>query len=475
MTTMEPGTPSPSEPDGADLTELLREALREHVSSRKFDLWFASIQVERLDEVALVVSFDNKFQSDWNRTRHLDTLQQAALKAFGHELEIELTVRVLDPDLPSDAPPVLPTAVHKVATPTAADNAASNQAFMEQHSDFQLNDSYSLDNFVVGPSNQLAHAAGRAVADAPGGSYNPLYIHGPTGLGKTHLLQGICRNAFASGRSLKVRYLSSETFVNEFIAAIERNELDRFRYGYRSVDLLLIDDIHLLAHKERTQDEFFHTFNSLYNANKQIVLSSDSPPNEIPTVRERLSSRFSWGLVTEINPPRFETRLAILQRKARERDLTIDDEVLAFLAHRIERNIRELEGAITKVSGLAQLSGRPIDLDLARQALQQSGHQGGMQKAAPFDVILKVASGQFSVTGAEVLGRRRTQSVVQPRQVVMFLARKCTNMSYEEIGRHCGGRDHSTVLYAVRKIDKRVQSDPAFAQLMEDLEREILR
>ncbi|MFT7463126.1 MAG: chromosomal replication initiator protein, partial [Pseudohongiellaceae bacterium] len=331
-----------------------------------------------------------------------------------------------------------------------------------------------FDSFVVGPSNQLAHAAARAVAEAPAGSYNPLFLHGDVGLGKTHLLQAICHKALRSGKPLKVRYLSSETFVNEFIAAISRGDLDTFRHRYRNVDMLLIDDIHMLAHKERTQEEFFHTFNTLYNSSKQIVLSSDCPPSEIPTLRDRLVSRFEWGLVTEIAAPRYETRLAILRRKARERDVAIPEEVLAYLAENIDRNIRELEGAVTKVVGYAKLISCEIDLDLARQALGFNSERSRGPVTGVERIIDDVCK-HFDTRPADLRGRRRTQSVVIPRQVAMYLLRSLTNLSLEEVGQHLGGRDHSTVLYAVAKVKERMEADPILAQRVRDLQLRLKR
>ncbi len=271
-----------------------------------------------------------------------------------------------------------------------------------------------------------------------------------------------------SGRALKVLYLSSETFVNQFISAVEKGDLDRFRYKYRNVDILLIDDIHLLANKERTQEEFFHTFNALYNAQRQIVLSSDSPPAEIPTLQERLISRFKWGLVAEIASPGYETRLAILRLRARERGVELPEEVLTYLAEHIDRNIRELEGAVTKVVGYAQLIHREIDLDLARQALGQSGPDPS-RAVTGIDRILEIVCQHFDVRMTDLQGRKRTQSVTLPRQVAMYLARTLTPLSLEEIGGHFGGRDHSTVLYAVTKIRDRHKGEPQFAQLLEEL------
>jgi chromosomal replication initiator protein len=456
-----------------DLTPRLLDALKQLVSQRKFDLWFSGLRVVSHRAENLDLAVQNSFHHDWIRTYYMDVLQRAVVEVVGEEQPFQLSVE--DPQ-----PESVPSAVQSAPVPTAplpdpvADIRSRNTSYFQQNSDVMLNQKYTFDNFVVGPSNQLAHAASMAVAEAPAGSYNPLFLYGAVGLGKTHLLQAICHKAMDSGRALKVLYLSSETFVNQFIAAIEQGDLSRFRYKYRSVDLLLIDDIHLLANKERTQDEFFHTFNTLYNDGRQIVLSSDSPPSEIPTLRERLISRFKWGLVAEIATPGYETRQAILRRKARDRAIALPEEVLDFLAEKISRNIRELEGAVTKVLGYSQLTGRTIDLDLAREALGHSGDDS-LRGVMGVDRIVDVVCKHYGVRIADLNGRRRTQSIVLPRQVAMFLTRKLTPLSLTEIGARFGGRDHSTVLYAVSKIEERMSSAAKFAQLITDFEARLQR
>jgi chromosomal replication initiator protein len=440
--------------------------LRRNISQKKFDLWFSGMRCTQLDDGRVELVFEDSFQLEWIQANYRHLIDAGIETVFGKGVEIAFKVEASSRTLAPTAP--VPTV--EFDGPAVAP-AAPSEAPPEGIS---LNPQYTFDSFIVGPSNQLGSAAARAVADAPAGSYNPLFLHGATGLGKTHLLQAICHRAMERRPDLKVLYLSSEAFVNQFIAAIEAGELDRFRYKHRSVDLLLIDDVHLLAHKDRTQEEFFHTFNTLYNERRQIVLSSDCAPTEIPTLRDRLVSRFEWGLVAEIAQPHYETRFAILQRKARDRGVELPHDVLSFLAERIERNIRELEGAITKVLGYAELFGKPIDLDLARQALRETG-EGGSRPVTRTEEIMTVVCRHYGVTSADVRGRRRTQSIVEPRQVFMFLARKHTNMSFEEIGRSCGGRDHSTVLYAVRKVEKRVATDSGLARTLDDLTAELKR
>ena len=443
------------------------ESIQQLVSRQQYELWFKSLQVISMDDSLVRLSVANEFVSEWLSSYYSDVIREAIEKGLEAEPAFELVVAHIAP--PVAAPEARPTA--PPTGPSRHDTTESNHRFFLQHSDVVLNSKYIFDNFVAGPSNQLAHAAAMAVADAPAGSYNPLFLHGAVGLGKTHLLQAICHKAMESGQSMNVLYLSSETFVNQFISAIGEGELDRFRYKYRNVDILLIDDIHLLANKERTQDEFFHTFNALYNAGRQIVLSSDSPPTEIPTLKERLISRFKWGLVAEIAAPGYETRLAILRRKAAARGTPVPEEVLAFLAEHVDTNIRELEGTITKVGGYAQLINQHIDLNLARRALGfRDGDRG--PSTTGIERILDVVCKDFGVRIADLQGRKRTQSIAFPRQVAMFLARGLTPLSLEEIGGHFGGRDHSTVLYAVDKIRNKAAGDQDFAQRVRKLEKQ---
>ena len=451
-----------------DLDRRLHEALRKRVTQRKFDLWFSKLHVDEVSSTVVVLTIPSPFQHEWIRTHYMEVVREAVAEVL--DTDADVTISVVEPEGGFGENPSAQGEGPEVAAPIlTTDPGAANSRFFQQNSDVVLNQKYTFDNFVVGPSNQLAHAAAMAVAEAPAGSYNPLFLHGDVGLGKTHLLQAICHKAMDSGRELRVLYLSSETFVNQFIAAIEQGDLSRFRYKYRRVDLLLIDDIHLLANKERTQDEFFHTFNTLYNDQRQIVLSSDSPPSEIPTLRERLISRFKWGLVAEIATPGYETRQAILRRKARDRQVELPEDVLDYLAESINRNIRELEGAVTKVIGYSQLTNRVIDLSLAQEAL---GHatSAPTRSVTGVEHIQSEVCKHFNVRLADMVGRRRTQSIVQPRQVAMFFSRKLTPLSLVEIGARFGGRDHSTVLYAVGKIEERMKGSPSFAQLMTELE-----
>ena len=325
-----------------------------------------------------------------------------------------------------------------------------------------LNPKCTFESFVVGPCNRFGHAAALGAAEQPGKSYNPLFLHGRVGVGKTHLLQAFCYSVLERFPESRILYLSCETFVNHFIDALENGDMMSFRDKYRNIDVLVVDDIQLLANKERTQEEFFHTFNSLYNAGKQIVLSSDSPPKDIPTLQDRLVSRFKWGMVTEIEPPCFETRMAIVKRKARERGTELPDDVAQFISENIEENVRELEGAVTRLFGYTRLTNAKISVDLAREAL--AGLIDVRSGAPTVDDIISLVTEHYQVKLSELQSKKRTKAIAFPRQVAMYLSRKVTRHSLEEIGGFFGGRDHTTVLYAVEKIEKEISGDREFSR-----------
>ncbi len=335
----------------------------------------------------------------------------------------------------------------------------------------RLNPNYSFDKFVVGACNRLAHASAIAIAENPGFAYNPLFVHGNVGLGKSHLLQAICHTIVKRSTNARVIYMSCEDFTNAFIEAIQQKRVEAFRQHYRSADVLVIDDVQFLAHKDKTQDEFFHTFNALYDDQKQIVLSSDRPPVEIPTIEERLVSRFKWGLVAEVEAPDFETRKAIVLRKAAGRGTELPDEVATFLAERVATNIRELEGAVIKVVGIAAITGQAITLSLAETCMRGLPVRSGQVSA---DDIMSLITGEFAISARDLTGKSRTQMVSLPRQVAMYLIREHTENSLEDVGRIFGGRDHTTVLYAVNKIRERLQRDRTFKDLIESLSNRLL-
>ena len=332
-----------------------------------------------------------------------------------------------------------------------------------------LNPDYTFDQFVTGPSNRLPHAASLAVSEQPGRAYNPLFIHGGVGLGKTHLLQAICQRVLERQPDARIVFLSCDTFVNEFMAAIQDGDMNQFRNRYRHADVLVIDDVHFLKGRERTQEEFFHTFNTLYQGQKQIILSADCPPSEIPELEERLVSRFKWGLEARVDKPCYETRVAILHKKSRMRGLTLPDDVVCYIASKVENNTRELEGAITKLQGLSLLNaGGAIDLDLAKAAL------GDTIVAEPKRItvqhIIDAVTRYYGVKVSDLQGKRRHKSIAFPRQVCMYLARRHTRYSLEEVGGYFGGRDHTTVLHAVRTVEADVKEDPEIAKQVNQIE-----
>jgi chromosomal replication initiator protein len=344
--------------------------------------------------------------------------------------------------------------------------------FNEGDQPLVLNPDYVFENFVTGPCNRLPHAACVAVAEQPGKAYNPLFIHGGVGLGKTHLLQAVCQKLLERDPHARILYLSCDSFINQFINAIETGEMNQFRYRYRNVDMLVIDDIHFLAGRDRTQEEFFHTFNTLYQGHKQIILSADCPPSEIPELEERLVSRFNWGLVARIDKPCYETRMAILQIKAKMRGMTLPDDVLCYVAAKIESNTRELEGAITKIQGMAMLQQGNIDLELAKAALGEAVTPE--QKRITIQQILDIVTKYYNVRLSDIQSKKRHKSIAFPRQVCMFLARKHTHYSLEEIGGYFGGRDHTTVLHAIRTVDEDTKADPHIADQLTQLETQLV-
>jgi chromosomal replication initiator protein len=352
------------------------------------------------------------------------------------------------------------------------DNLPTGGVFNDADQPVPLNPDYVFENFVTGPGNQLAHAASVAVSDKPGKAYNPLFIHGGVGLGKTHLLQAVCQQVLERRSDHRILYLSCDSFINQFITAIESGDTNSFRHRYRHVDVLVIDDIHFLAGRDRTQEEFFHTFNTLYQGQKQIILSADCPPSEIPELEERLVSRFNWGLVARIEKPCYETRVAILQKKAKLRGLSLPDEVICYVAAKVENNTRELEGAITKIQGMSTLQpeGR-IDLDLARAALGESASAD--KKRITIQNILDAVTKYYNVRLSDLQSKKRHKSIAFPRQVCMFLARKNTRYSLEEIGGYFGGRDHTTVLHAVRTVESDCKEDPVVADQLSHLQHQL--
>jgi len=406
--------------------------------------WFEKLTVSHLDGGLLGIGCPDEATVQFLRHNCKSNFTRAAQQITGHLVTVDFSV----------------------GTHEELDSTSRRTRF-----GLKLHPDYTFDNFVVGPSNRLAHASCVAVSQSPGNTYNPLFIYGNSGLGKTHLLQAVCFEAQRKFDGAVIQFLSCEDFVNRFIRAIEEGNLAGFQSQFRTVDTLVIDDIQFLREREQSQEEFFHTFNTLYNNGKQIILSADSPPGKIPSLEARLISRFNWGLVTRIDPPSYETRVAIVQKKAHLRGLSISDEIAGYIARKVHANIRELEGALTTIYAVATTTGKAIDLELAQTALD------GQIKAAARHIsitdIIEVVTGHFDVRLADLQSKKRSQSITEPRQICMYLARNLTKHSLEEIGGHLGGRDHTTVMHACNKISQAKDSDPRMHALLGELTKQI--
>lgn len=432
---------------------LLRLQIR--MSKPTFETWLRPARPVMLTETMLILAVPDALHREWIEDHYASLIEQTLQEVTHTPLQIAVTIaRPEDLPHPTNATVLEAAPVNEVAA------AIDDQPFPTP----DLNPRYTFQSFVVGASNRFAHAAALAVAEAPSQAYNPLFIYGGVGLGKTHLMQAIGHRVLERQPGARVVYISSEKFTNEFINAIRDNTTAAFRSRYRNADVLLIDDIQFLAGKEQTQEEFFHTFNALHEANRQIVVSSDRPPKEIPTLEDRLRSRFEWGLITDIQPPDFETRTAILRKKARAERLEVPEEVLSYIASHIDTNIRELEGALIRVIAYASLTVRTIDLQLAEEALKEILQpQNG--PVTPQQIQRAVAD-YFHLDIAEMKAKHRSQRVALPRQIAMFLCRELTDLSLPRIGQLFGGRDHTTVLHACNKIATLRERDPSLRETL---------
>jgi chromosomal replication initiator protein len=436
---------NPNELTAESLWSDVSARLRGTLNEKTFRNWFGEVSAVRLDDDTFVLAVPNDLTREWIEGRFADLIRAGVTDAAGTERRLELVVEA-QAQMPEVTPPTRPP----------ADGAP-------------INPKYTFDSFVIGSSNRFAHAAALAIAEAPAQAYNPLFIYGHTGLGKTHLLHAVANYIGLHSSSLGVRYVTSETFMNDFINSLRDKRIEGFKQRYRAYDVLLIDDVQFFEHKERIQEEFFHTFNSLHEAGRQIVMSSDRPPRDIQTLEDRLRSRFEWGLITDIQPPDLETRIAILRRKVKYDRIEIgDEEVLTHIASRVTTNIRELEGALTRVVAFASLTGRWMDVELAQDVLRDVFPQG---EAAVVSIerIQELVCDRFGVTLGELTSERRSQSIVYPRQVAMYLSRELTDSSLPKIGKHFGGRDHTTVIHATSKIARLIKEDRSVYNLVQEL------
>ena len=418
-------------------------------SSIGFETWILPIVPVGIDGSRFLLQVSDNVCKEILEKRHLTLIRSALKNVTGINYDI-----------------VILTEGEKTPVHTTAEVKKEESGDVARN----LNPKYVFSSFVVGNSNRMAHAASLAVAESPAKAYNPLFLYGNSGLGKTHLMHSIAHFILDKNPAAKVLYVTSETFTNELILSIQNNKNEEFRNKYRNIDVLLIDDIQFISKKEGTQEEFFHTFNALYESNKQIIISSDRPPKDIPTIEERLRSRFEWGLTVDIQRPDFETRVAILQKKCAEEEIDTPQEVLEYIAERVESNIRELEGMLVRVNAQAQLMGKPITLDMAMETLSALLSNREPRKITP-DSIIQTVSSHYSVSGEDVTGKRRSRDIALPRQVSMYLIRELTPLSTTAIGRVFSGRDHSTVMHSCEKVAEMMRKDIAFRKTVDELKQ----
>ncbi|MCK8824527.1 chromosomal replication initiator protein DnaA [Fuchsiella alkaliacetigena] len=429
-----------------NLNKIWRESLeifKAKLSKPSFETWLKSTKLLSIKDNAAIIEVPNEFSRDWLETRYSDLIEETINKLIDKNLDVKF---------------IIPQEREKEIV-ISDNNESPEKDLQENDLNTPLNPKYTFDTFVIGSSNRFAHAASLAVAEAPAKAYNPLFIYGDVGLGKTHLMHAIGHYIQEHNSNLKVAYVTSEKFTNELINSIRDDQAINFRNKYRSMDILLIDDIQFLAGKERTQEEFFHTFNTLHEANKQIIISSDRPPKEIPTLEERLRSRFEWGLITDIQEPDLETRIAILRKKATLEDLSVPNEVIVYIANQIHSNIRELEGALVRVVAYSSLAENDITIELAQKALKDIVPTTSEPKEITIELIQKIVTDYYELDMKDMKSKKRTRAITFPRQIAMYIARKITDSSLPKIGEKFGGKDHTTVLHAYEKINKQIKED----------------
>ncbi len=424
----------PQEYDFLALWKQVLKAIEDEIDSTSFDIWFSMVEFKGFRNGKVFIGVPNSLTREWIESRYIDLMKEKLRSLSHQEIDLVLTTENLE----------------------------------ETENCIGLYSRYTFENFVVGNSNRFAHAACYAVGESPFKAYNPLFIYGGVGLGKTHLMQAIGHHILAKKGRYTVVYVSSEQFTNELIGSIKDDNMAGFRNKYRSVDVLLIDDIQFLAGKERTQEEFFHTFNTLYESNKQVVISSDRPPRSIPTLEDRLRSRFEWGLITDIQPPDLETRIAILRKKAQSEDLNIPYDVIDYIANYIDSNIRELEGALVRLVAYATFTRQPLNMNTASEALKDILPPPRPKKIT-IEAIQKIIAESYGLEMADLLSKKRNKQLVYPRHIAMYLCRRLTDASFPQIGEQFGGRDHTTVMHATEKIEKDLAADSDLASLLEDL------
>ena len=438
-----------------ELEQIWEEALKmieEETSPVSFATWIQPIVPCGIIGNKIILQVKESFLKEIIEKRHLPLIRTAIKMVTKNEYDIMITT-----EEEQNA-----GNLHNLAAEKPAENELARN----------LNPKYVFDSFVVGNSNRMAHAASLAVAESPAQAYNPLFLYGNSGLGKTHLMHSIGHFILDRNPQAKVLYVTSETFTNELINSIQNNKNEEFRNKYRNIDVLMIDDIQFISKKEGTQEEFFHTFNALYESNKQIIISSDRPPKEIKTLEDRLRSRFEWGLIADVQPPDYETRIAILKKKAERDNLTVPDDVMAYIAKNIASNIRELEGALTRIVAFATLTNQDISIALAENSLKDIFSENSATPLTP-ELIQQVVAEYYNIRVEDIQGSKKPKNIAFPRQVSMYLCRKLLDISLPKIGESFGGRDHTTVIYAISKIEKQLESDEDLQKTVHALEKEI--
>jgi chromosomal replication initiator protein len=451
-----------------DIHQLWNEvlaSLKKKVSKPSYETWLKATSAHSYKDHTLVVAAPNEFARDWLENHYTELILEILTDLTGSEINVNFIIPQKGTDDFDESRFHTPQSTKRTSVQSMDKNTKDPKKNM-------LNPKYTFDTFVIGAGNRFAHAASLAVAEAPAKAYNPLFIYGGVGLGKTHLMHAIGHYVLEHNPNAKVVYLSSEKFTNEFINAIRDNKADHFRDKYRNVDVLLIDDIQFLAGKESTQEEFFHTFNALHEDMKQIIISSDRPPKEIPTLEDRLRSRFEWGLITDITPPDLETRIAILKKKARAEGLDMPNEVMLYIANQIDTNIRELEGALIRVVAYSSLINQDINVDLAAEALKDI-IPSSKPKTITIKDIQKAVGEHYHLKLEDFSAKKRTKSIAFPRQIAMYLSRELTDFSLPKIGEEFGGRDHTTVIHAHEKISKMLQTDMALQQSIKEITNQL--
>ena len=432
--------------------------LREQLDAEDYDSWFSNIELDSIDEQRAVVCVPSIYRRDWIERHYRRYLEDLFHSVLGHEVTLSLEVQ--EEEFTGNGQPPTPS---EFVTGGGRGRSVG----------LPLNPKYQFETFVVGDGNRMVHAYAQAVAENPPGEvYNPLFIHGGVGMGKTHIMQATGHALLAAGRGLRVVYLDAESFVNDFIEAIQKKNRNEFQERYRNnVDVLLVDDIHFLAGKDATQEEFFHTFNSLYNSRKQIVISSDCPPKDLSLITDRLRSRFAGGLTAEITPPDLETREAILLQKCDQEGIALPVEVIRLIAQRVQNSIRELEGALVKLAAHSRYTGQPINIDQAQNILKDVVQDD--PRGISIEKIQKHVAEHFRVKTSDILGSKRTRSIAVPRRVAMYLSRELTNHSFPEIGAFFGNKDHSTVIHACKKLEAEMVESEEYTKFIERLKQEI--